>query len=93
MQSAKQITLPRWDGDIELCTAHDVRRLEICPCSGMGLREQMLELDGKHWHGRCAISQWGLVHICSLPKEATKGLRLNDIGPIAMKKLLRSDRK
>lgn len=75
--------------ELELSKAHDVRKLEGCKCGGLGRRDQsMVNIDGQWWHGRCAIAEFGIDRIAALPRDATANLRLSDIGPAAMKKLI-----
>jgi len=45
-------------------------------------------VDG-HYHGRCYIKRWGVAQLRQLPKEQQNKLTLGDIGPSAMRTLLR----
>lgn len=74
----------RYQPDLDLRKAHDIRRVEGCKCGGMGMRENMAKIDGAYWHGRCAIATFGLDRVATLDTN----FRLDDIGPVAMKTLL-----
>ena len=74
--------------ELEIKKAHDVRRLEPCVCGGLGMRPQMVKINGKWWHGRCAIEQLGIDKVAALDPEATSGLRWSEIGADAMKRLV-----
>lgn len=74
--------------ELEIRKAHDIRRIEPCQCGGMGMRDQMVRIGGKFWHGRCAIEQHGIEKIAAMPKPAYAGLRLSEIGTEAMKRLV-----
>ena len=76
--------MQRYQPELDLRKAHDVRRLEGCKCGGMGMRENMAKIDGRYWHGRCAIAEYGLDHV----KTLDTNFRLDDIGAAAMKALL-----
>ena len=70
--------------DLDLAKAHDVRRLEGCGCGGLGMREHMVKIDGKYWHGRCAFKTFGFESVARL----LPNFRLDDIGAERMKALL-----
>lgn len=81
--------LARYDDPyIELNRAHDVRRLTICACKGVGDRRRMI-FDPEGWfHGRCFIARFGLDALLKLPEETQRRLTLGDIGGPAMRALL-----
>lgn len=78
----------RYDADVDLRTAHDVRTLAACPCGGFGHKANMIARDGKWYHGRCFISAFGIQSLLDLPDEQVTGLTLGDIGWQAMLRLL-----
>lgn len=80
--------MQKYQPELEIRKAHDVRRLEPCVCGGLGMRPQMVKVNGKWWHGRCAIKRYGIDVIVALGPEATAGLRWSEIGTGAMKRLL-----
>jgi hypothetical protein len=79
----------RYQPELDLKKAHDVRRIEGCQCGGVGMRDHMIKVDGEWWHGRCAIERFGIEKIAAMPKKAYGGLRLSEIGADAMKVLLK----
>lgn len=74
--------------DLNLRKAHDVRKLERCACSGLGLSPTMIRIGAKWWHGRCAIAEHGIEKIAAMGPQAYSGLTLNDIGVDAMRRLV-----
>jgi hypothetical protein len=80
--------MEQYQPDLEIKKAHDIRRIEGCPCGGVGMRDQMIKIGGKWWHGRCAIAHHGIDKIAAMPKDAYGGLRWSEIGTEAMKRLL-----
>jgi hypothetical protein len=76
--------LQRYQPDLPMRKVTDVRRLEGCKCGGLGSRENMVQIDGAYWHGRCAIATFGLDRVATLRTN----FRLDDIGPDAMEALL-----
>ena len=74
--------------ELEIRKAHDVRRLQGCQCGGLGMRDQMVKIDGDYWHGRCAIARFGLERVAALPLDVVGGLRLDDIGREAAKAMI-----
>lgn len=80
--------MKRYQPDLDLRKAHDVRRIEGCGCGGVGFRDQMVKIDGGWWHGRCAIDKFGLDRVATLPRKAYGGLRRDDIGDDAMRVLI-----
>ena len=71
-------------------TAHDVRHLTTCClCGQLGDDRDMAFINGeKHpAHGGCILKAGGIALLVSLPKSETGKLRLDDIGPDAMKAL------
>lgn len=83
--------LQRYNPELEVRKAHDVRKLEPCKCGGLGMRPQMIKVQGEWWHGRCAIAHFGIERIAALPKQVYGGLRLSEIGSEAMKRLLNTN--
>ena len=80
--------------EVELRTAHDVRKLAGCAyCKGMGDRGHMIPLGSgrakEYVHGRCYAAVNGLDAILALPKDITDQLTIGDIGGPVMKALLR----
>lgn len=51
--------------ELEIKKAHVERKLQTCVCGGLGMRLQMVKIDGKWWHGRCAIEKFGIDAIAS----------------------------
>lgn len=43
--------LERYQPELEIRRAHDIRRIEPCACGGMGMRDHMIKIAGKWWHG------------------------------------------
>ena len=80
--------MERYQPELEIKKAHDVRKLEPCQCGGLGLRPHMIKVRGKWWHGRCAVNHIGVETIAAMPKATYAGLRLSEIGTDAMKRLL-----
>jgi hypothetical protein len=80
--------MDRYQPELEIRKAHDIRRIEPCQCGGMGMRDHMIKIDGKWWHGRCAVSAHGVEKIAAMPKKAYAGLRWSEIGTEAMKRLV-----
>jgi hypothetical protein len=76
--------MERYQPELDLRKAHDIRRIEGCQCGGVGMRDHMIKVGGKWWHGR-----FGIEKIAAMPKKAYGGLRLNEIGAEAMKALLK----
>ena len=86
-RNPRTMALKCYQPELPLKKAHDVRRLEGCQCGGIGFRNQMAKIDGKFWHGRCAIATFGFDRIAAMSSEHAN-FRLDDIGPEAMKALL-----
>lgn len=80
--------MQRYQPELEIKKAHDVRRIEPCPCGGMGMRPHMIKIGKQYWHGRCAIEQHGIEKIVAMGQDAYKGLRWSEIGTDAMKRLI-----
>lgn len=71
--------------------AHDVRHLVICKgCHDLGDKRNMIPTDMEFWHGSCYVTEFGEDRFLKLPKSHTDHIRLNDIGPDLMRKLLDS---
>lgn len=70
---------------MELRTCHDVRHLTVCTrCKELGDKRDMID----RVHGRCFIQEHGLAALLKLSKSVLSELRLDDIGPDAMKAIL-----
>lgn len=86
------MAIKQWnDPNIELRTAHDVRKLVGCSyCAGIGNTANMIR-EGKasYIHGRCFAARDGLYALLALPKEMTDRLTIADIGGPIMKALLK----
>ena len=80
--------MERYQPDLPLKKAHDIRRIEPCKCGGLGMREHMIKVGKQYWHGRCAIHEMGIDAVAAMPKAATAGLMWSEIGTEAMKRLL-----
>jgi len=80
--------------EVELRTAHDVRRLVRCGlCGGLGDRSAMLTNLGcvglaGHLHGRCVVRHLTSEAVLHLPAGERSKLRLNDTGVELMRRLL-----
>lgn len=70
--------------------AHDVRQLRPCAgaCRSFGDRRNLVEVDGRHWHGRCYVENFGLDALLALPIEQTAGLTFDDVGAAVMSRLV-----
>jgi hypothetical protein len=89
----KNKAAPKYMAEVEIRTAHDVRKLAGCAyCKGMGDKNHMIPLGSgramEHVHGRCYAAVDGLPAILALPKEITDHLTISDIGGKVMKALL-----
>lgn len=82
--------MQKYQPELEIKKSHDVRKLEPCVCGGLGMRPNMVKVDGEWWHGRCAIERFGVEKIAALGKAATGGLRWSEIGTDAMRRLVES---
>ena len=70
-------------------TAHDVRTMQACAyCKGHGNDHSMIYAHTTYWHGRCFIASKGEQAFMALPISQTGKLRLDDIGPEYMRKLI-----
>lgn len=78
----------KYQPELHLRRAHDVRKLMPCKCGGLGMRGNMVQIGDRHYHGRCAIVEYGIEQLCLMEPEDTAGLTLDDIGPDNMRKLL-----
>ena len=87
--------MKRYHADLDLRTAHDVRRLVCCTyCKGLGDKAKMIppictDVEKGYAHGRCYVSVKGQKAILALPKDVTDRLTIGDIGGPVMKALLR----
>jgi hypothetical protein len=81
--------MERYQPELDIKKARDIRRIEGCQCGGVGMRDHMIKVGGKWWHGRCAIERFGIEKIAAMPKKAYGGLRWSEIGSEAMKVLLK----
>lgn len=57
--------MQKYQPELEIRKAHDERKLQACVCGGLGMRPHMVKIDGKWWHGRCAIEKFGIDAIAS----------------------------
>ena len=80
--------MQRYQPELVIKKAHDVRKMQPCQCGGLGMRPNMIQIDGKWWHGKCAIDHHGVEKIASMPKNAYAGLRWSEIGGDAMRRLI-----
>jgi hypothetical protein len=80
--------LARYQPDLPIRKAHDIRRIQPCKCGGIGMRDNMVKIGKDWWHGRCAIAEHGIDYVASLPRAATAGLVWSEIGTDAMKRLV-----
>lgn len=78
----------RFQPELEIRKAHDVRKIEPCQCGGLGMRPHMIKVGGKWWHGKCAIEHFGIDRIAAMGIKHTGGLRWSEIGTTAMKRLV-----
>lgn len=80
----------KFNAEVELRTAHDVRKLAGCSyCTGMGDKNHMIREGRDYIHGRCFAVRDGLDAILALPKAVTDTLTISDIGGPVMKALLK----
>ena len=80
--------MERYQPELEIRKAHDIRRIEPCVCGGVGMRDNMIKIGGKWWHGRCAIAEHGIEKIAAMPPKSYAGLQWSEIGTEAMKRLI-----
>lgn len=70
-------------------TAHDVRHLRLCKgCNGLLDSREAVPALGGYWHGKCALDALGADDLVALPPSATRKVRLSDVGPDVMRRLL-----
>ena len=85
----------KYHAEIELRTAHDVRKLVGCAyCKGLGDKTHMIPpictgVEKGFAHGRCYVAVEGKKAILALPKDVTDRLTISDIGGPVTKALLR----
>lgn len=84
--------------NVEVRTAHDVRRIEPCTyCRGMGDKRRMIppictNVEKGYAHGRCYAKKHGRKAFLDLPRDITDRLTWGDIGTLLMKALLEKPR-
>lgn len=73
-----------------LRTAHDVRHLVVCAgCNALDDDRHMVhDIDGTHWHGRCAIRKKGFDWLLKFRKSQLSKLTLGDLESTYARRLL-----
>jgi hypothetical protein len=85
--------VPRYDAEISIRRAHDVRKLAQCDiCHGiLDIHHSVLKGAGRKkvfFHGRCFIAQWGMDKFLQLDEPTLNSLTMGDIGVEAMTALV-----
>ena len=76
--------------DVAMRTAHDVRHLHRCAgCGQPADGRHMIFSNQRYWHGRCFGAHYGIDTLCGMPRTQLEKLTIGDVGPDAMREIMR----